>query len=455
MTFASHFLFPSVRWFFRRRMERAVSQLNKRLTKPIEPFRIMRHQDQVTRLIYDPRVMEAVRDYARDQGVPPNVAFELARSYAKEIVPGFSTTTYFVIATRMAQKLSQMLYDVRLGGGDLQALAQIDRDASVVFVMNHRSNMDYVLITWLASKHSALSYAVGEWARVWPLQALIRATGAFFIRRRYANTLYRAVLARYVQMAVREGTTQAIFPEGGLSLDGRVGAARVGLLDYILRGASSPGGPDVIFIPVALNYDRVLEDRVLISAGQKGVRRFDIQMKVVTGFVLRVLWQKLTGRFVRFGHAAVCYGAPLSLQDLRAQHPDLSADMLSAMLMTRIQAAIPVLPVPLVAAALVRAGGKMPRDVLVPAIEGLVASLQAQSAWLHLPQGASAQAATEGLAALLLRGLVESRNDTLFIAPEEEQAVSFYASSILQRLSAPQGLAPSGTLELGPPSAGT
>jgi glycerol-3-phosphate O-acyltransferase len=171
--------------------------------------------------------------------------------------------------------------------------------------------------------------------------------------------------------------------------------------------------------------------------------------------VLRVLWQKLTGRFVRFGHAAVCYGAPLSLHDLRAQHPDLSADMLSAMLMTRIQAAIPVLPVPLVAAAIVRAGGKMPRDGLVPAIEALVASLQAQSAWLHLPEGTSAKAASEGLSALLLRGLVESRNDMLLIAPKEEQAVQFYASSILQRLSAPPGLAPQGTLELKPPSAGT
>ena len=31
VTFASHFLFPSVRWFFRRRMERVVAKLNERL----------------------------------------------------------------------------------------------------------------------------------------------------------------------------------------------------------------------------------------------------------------------------------------------------------------------------------------------------------------------------------------------------------------------------------------
>src|SRR5206468_6085187 len=38
---------------------------------------------------------------------------------------------------------------------------------------------------------TALSYAVGEWARVWPLQALIRSTGAYFVRRSSGDPLYR------------------------------------------------------------------------------------------------------------------------------------------------------------------------------------------------------------------------------------------------------------------------
>ncbi|MCL4676164.1 MAG: glycerol-3-phosphate acyltransferase, partial [Pararhodobacter sp.] len=98
VTFASHFLFPSVRWFFRRRMERAVEKLNQRLDRPIQPFKLMRRQDHVIRLIYDPQVMEAVAEYARAEGVPRSVAFARAKSYAREIVPGFSTATYFGFA---------------------------------------------------------------------------------------------------------------------------------------------------------------------------------------------------------------------------------------------------------------------------------------------------------------------------------------------------------------------
>ncbi|MCC5973631.1 MAG: glycerol-3-phosphate acyltransferase, partial [Rubellimicrobium sp.] len=47
VTFASHFLFPSVRWFFRKRMERAGAQLNTRLARPIQPFKLARRYDMI------------------------------------------------------------------------------------------------------------------------------------------------------------------------------------------------------------------------------------------------------------------------------------------------------------------------------------------------------------------------------------------------------------------------
>ena len=124
--------------------------------------------------------------------------------YAREIVPGFSATVYFGFGTRAAKWISRLLFRVRVGKVD-QALREIEPKATVIFVMNHRSNLDYVLVTWLVAGRSAVSYAVGEWARVWPLSALIRSMGAYFIRRGSRNALYRKVLARYVQMATAAG----------------------------------------------------------------------------------------------------------------------------------------------------------------------------------------------------------------------------------------------------------
>jgi glycerol-3-phosphate O-acyltransferase len=94
VTFASHFLFPSVRWFFRKRMERVVARLNERLARPIQPFKLATRHDTIERLIYHPAVAEAVVEHAEREAVPESVAFQLARRHAREIVPSFSATLY-------------------------------------------------------------------------------------------------------------------------------------------------------------------------------------------------------------------------------------------------------------------------------------------------------------------------------------------------------------------------
>lgn len=422
-------LAPSVRWLLRGRMERLVARLNTKLERPIEPFKLMRRQDTIVRLLYDRAVIEAVADHARETGVPERVAFYEARTYAREIVPAFSALLYFGFATRAAKALSRGLYRVRVGKVDA-ALAQIERSATVIFVMNHRSNMDYVLVTWLVAGRSALSYAVGEWARIWPLSALIRAMGAYFIRRKSRNTLYRRVLARYVQMTTADGTTQAIFPEGGLSLDGRVGRAKMGLLSYIVAGFDA-ADRDVVFVPVAIAYDRVLEDRILVEAGKTGVRRFRAKPLAIAGFALRMGWRMIRGRFPGFGTAAVAFGAPVSLRGYLAQD-GATTDGLGELLMAEVAQSLPILPVPLLAASIV--GGAVRRSDLEARVQGMVSRLQALGAILKLPPGGVAAAMAEGLRTLLARGIVVDGADGLVAASDMDRMLNFYAAPVLQRL---------------------
>ncbi|WP_151718618.1 1-acyl-sn-glycerol-3-phosphate acyltransferase [Gemmobacter serpentinus] len=399
-------LMPSARWFLRRRAERLIGRLNTHLSRPIRPFRLMARADRIVQLTYDPQVVQAAIDHARATGTPEPVVFEAVRKAAREIVPGFSAIIYFSIASRLARWLSRALYDVRVGRVDA-ALSQIDDEATVVFVMNHRSNMDYVLVTWLVANRSALSYAVGEWAQVWPLSAMIRGMGAFFVRRNSRDALYRKVLARYVQLITAEGVTQAVFPEGGLSLDGRVGPAKMGLLSYILQG-HGPGHRDVVFVPVGISYDRVLEDRVLVEAAARGERRFRGSIWSGLGFVARMIRHKLRGSYQGFGAAAVSFGTPLSLAEWLLQHP-AEPEALGTDLMARVAAVVPALPVPLVAAALL--AGARDRPAVKTAVTDLTAQLAARSVPLELPEAASpgaaiAAAVDQGLAALIARGIV-------------------------------------------------
>jgi glycerol-3-phosphate O-acyltransferase len=205
-------LMPGVRWWLRRRVNRVIDEVNTRLNISIRPFQLTKRAVLIDRLVYDPKVTEAMQDYAAEQNMPREVAQAEVQRYAREIVPAFNAYVYFRVGYWIAERFARLLYRVRVGFADNERLARIDPQATVVFVMNHRSNMDYVLAAFLAAEHTALSYAVGEWARIWPLTQLIRAMGAYFVRRNSKNALYRRVLERYVHMATQEGVCQAVFP---------------------------------------------------------------------------------------------------------------------------------------------------------------------------------------------------------------------------------------------------
>ncbi|MGJ8616001.1 MAG: 1-acyl-sn-glycerol-3-phosphate acyltransferase [Sulfitobacter sp.] len=426
VTALSHFLLPSVRWFFRRRLERAVKHLNTRLERPIEPFKLARRHDMIQRLIYDPEVTREIVNYARENGVPENVAFQKARTYAREIVPSFSAFAYFSFGIRLAKLLANSVYRIETADTNDATFEAIPKDATVIFIMNHRSNMDYVLVTYLAARSSALSYAVGEWARVWPLSRLIKSMGAYFIRRKSRGALYRKVLARYVHMATAGGVTQAIYPEGGLSLNGLLQPPKMGLLSYVTEGFDPEAERDVVFVPVAINYDRVLEDRVLIAADARGDRRFGARITVVVGFILRKFWQRLRGRDTRFGTAAVAFGTPLSLRDAGSE---TELENLSATLMNRISDAMPVMTVPLIAQIML-AKKSVSREQLLDAVGSLLRQIPTKN---RVPQLATLETEVDrALLGLENRGIVSKADDVWQIIEDQTAVLRFYANSIQQ-----------------------
>ncbi len=425
VTFASHFLFPSVRWFFRKRAERVVAHLNERLRRPIEPFKLARRLDTIQRLTYDVEVMQAVSVHAAEAGIPRAVALEEARDYAREIVPRFSASLYFGIATRLARFISRSLFRVRIVEFD-EAARQVPEGAAVVFVMNHRSNMDYVLVTYLAAGDAALSYAVGEWARVWPLSSLIRSMGGYFIRRKSRNDLYRKVLARYVQLATAEGMTQAVFPEGGLSLTGALSQPKLGILHYMIEGNEDR---EVHFVPVSINYDRVLEDRLLLNASANGTRRFRVGPARVAGYVWRYYRRKFVNRDYRFGTAAVVFGAPCLLSEARASAKSDPTVAVAEALMARIRASMPVLPVPLIAQALLQNGAGLSQPELMKAVQEVVDDL-CEGARVYFSDESLETAVAEAADGLVLREVLESSGGKYTVRESEVDVMQYYARSI-------------------------
>ena len=66
-------LVPGARWFLRRRVNRAIDEINRRLRLRIRPFKLTRRAVLIDRLTFDPRVVEAAEAHARTAGEPREV----------------------------------------------------------------------------------------------------------------------------------------------------------------------------------------------------------------------------------------------------------------------------------------------------------------------------------------------------------------------------------------------
>jgi glycerol-3-phosphate O-acyltransferase len=437
-------LVPSVRWYLRRRVNRVIDELNTRLKLEIPPFHRTKRQVLVDRLLYDPKVVQAVEAFAREQGLPRDLGLARVERYAREIVPAFNAYFYFRIGYWLSRRVARLLYRVRLGFSDEAGLAAVAPGSTVVFLMNHRSNMDYILVAYLAASQTALSYAVGEWARIWPLQTLIRSTGAYFVRRSSGDPLYRRVLERYIHMATAGGVTQAVYPEGGLSRDGRLRRPKLGLLDYMLRGFDPEGERDLVFIPVGINYDRVLEDRTLLLDVQPDAAKPGaVQAGTTTlRFVLRNLRLMLRSRWHRFGYACVNFGSPVSMRRWlgergldfrRLEREERSAwlERLGAELMGEVGRVVPVLPVPLVASIFVERPGEALSELDLKAhAHRRTEELEAAGAHVYIPRRDQDYALVAGLRMLTLRHLVNEKDGLYQARPEEMLLLRYYAHSI-------------------------
>ncbi len=441
-------LAPGMRWFLRRRINRMIQRLGGSLSIELPSFKLTRRQTLIDRLLHDPRLQAAVADHVQATPEPLQIVRARVRRYVHEIVPSFNAYIYFRVGYLIARTIAKMLYRVRTGFVDEAALARISPKSTLVFVINHRSNMDYLLVSFLAAERVALSYAVGEWARIWGLQQLIRAMGAFFVRRNSGDPLYRVVLSRYVQMATEAGVTQAVFPEGGLTVDGCLRAPRFGLLDYMLKGfdeREGNGRRDLVFLPVGLNYDRVLEDRTqLLKLHPDAPRPGRWQaLRTTLRFVAEQIALAIAGRWHRFGYACVNFGTPVSMRQWCREHhlhfPDLTeADRRTAVtrvadhLMSGIARIVPVLPVSLLASLLVHDPLRRWSELeLKAAMHARMRDLQAGGAHTYIPRQDQDYAFGVGLRMLVLRRIVIEDDDGLFsVAGDAHDVLAYYANAI-------------------------
>lgn len=435
-------LIPALRWYIRNRSIRKADKKNAELQIQIRPFLRTPRRVLVDRLKNDTDVLKEVDKLVSEKNEKRSHLEAQVNTYAAEIVPYFNTQMYFNVGFWLAKSVLRFLYRIKISAKDASQLDQVDPNATVVFVMNHRSNIDYLLVSYLVANKVTLSYAVGEWARVFPLEQIIKSLGAFFVRRNSNNTLYRKVLERYVHMSTEEGVCQAVYLEGGLSRDGNFQKIRLGFLDYMLRNFDEKKR-DIVFVPIAINYDRVLEDKNMLrwafpeknASNTRHFLNFINFMRENMYIGARLRWRK-------FGYASVNFGTPLSMKtyqqaelfrfaELDSKQRFTQVQKLGDQLMESIKHVMPILPIPLLCSVFLQNQDQAIRSIDINIkVQELIQTMIDHGAAMKKREQPRLKTLHESLKLLVDRGMITEKNDHYQINEKMRALIEYYANSI-------------------------
>jgi glycerol-3-phosphate O-acyltransferase len=404
-------------------------------------------------LLDDPHIAGAVKEHAIEHRLSEGDTWRHVESYIEEIVPFFNILSYYKLGLIVSRGVLSLFYKVSAEFAESAQIA-LPKDSIVIYLMNHRSNADYLLAGYVLSGRVAISYAVGEWARTFPLEYIFKSFGAYFVRRKYREHLYHTVLERYVQLITRNGVTQGIFLEGGLSRDGKIGKAKIGLLDYVLGvGRDRSLRPKLYIVPVAINYDRVLEDRSLLRELDAREGRSRPPRHTQLAEVARYVWwnsaRLVLRRWKRYGRAAAVIGEPIALapwfESQDREIGDLFAiprserlarvQQLADIALHKIAEIIPVTPVCLACAAIQSFDGDfIAHEKLVERMREMRDVLKALNARMINYDGSPEETFDRAWRMLRMRRILVRSGNGYAVLPMNRPLVSYYANSVAHLL---------------------
>src|SRR2546423_7731378 len=145
----------------RQRASRIAVRAVHRSGARIDRFKLTRKPFIRETLLADPAIADAVKEYAIEQSIGVAQTWKRVESYIDEIVPFFNILTYYKFGLVVSRVLLNFFYKLSAEYAGRSSREALPKDAIVVYLMNHRSNADYVLVGYVLAGQVAISYAVG------------------------------------------------------------------------------------------------------------------------------------------------------------------------------------------------------------------------------------------------------------------------------------------------------
>ena len=263
-------------------------------------------------LVHAPQVRQAIKDEAERENIPLEKAEARALRYGNEIASDYAYTAVRFLEVVLTWFWNKIYDGIRVN--HLEPLQEAVQSYEVIYVPCHRSHIDYLLLSYLLFRNGLTPphIAAGINLNMPVVGSLLRRGGAFFMRRSFkGNPLYTSVFNEYLHTLYCRGFPVEYFVEGGRSRTGRMLQPKTGMLAITLRSYLRSSRLPILFVPVYIGYERVLEGRTYLGelrgAAKKKESIFDI-FKVIGALKQR------------FGQVWVNFGEPLKLNEFLEQH---------------------------------------------------------------------------------------------------------------------------------------
>ena len=186
---------------------------------------------------------------------------------------------------------------------------------SLIFSPCHRSHIDYLALSYLLYYKDLMlpQIVAGKNLNLPLVGPLLRKGGAFFMRRSFSgNRLYSVVFYEHLRKLMQRGHSIEFFPEGGRSRSGKLMPPRPGIISMILRSFLGMDEKKVSFVPIAINYEKVLEGNSYIKEVMGANKKKESLKDIIS--VFRDFRNYL-------GEAYLQFAEPINLNDFLKEYP--------------------------------------------------------------------------------------------------------------------------------------
>jgi glycerol-3-phosphate O-acyltransferase len=297
-----------------------LSQINRHrqsITGPVLKSRLEMKENILT----NERLQNFMEHHSQTRDIPIQKVQKEASAFLDEMAANYNIIVIKLASLILKWFLNTLFDGVTINEDGLNRVKNISKKGPVIFIPCHKSHIDYLILSYLMYNNNmpCPHVAAGKNLSFWPMGPIFRWGGAFFIRRTFRGAvLYSKVFSEYIHNLLNEGFNIEFFIEGGRSRTGKLILPKLGLLSILLNAYKNRACEDLIFSPIFIGYDRVLEESSYLHEIEGKEKQPESFMQVIKA-------RKFLNK--RYGRIYIQFHDPISLKDLLLQNGTPIEDM--------------------------------------------------------------------------------------------------------------------------------